>query len=227
MNKNFLIGGVAVLLLLTAYSFFGRDNGEALPALKGGGGVNEDSLSQDSNRSAEVGTRKSVQRATGRKSQIFEDFKVQPFQQDKAELNNTPSDPLNASEFEAQAEDSKYTELDTVRSLEELLMTYRANVGGDYDTGSNIEITNALLGDNPRKIALLSANSSRINKDGELVDSYGTPYDFHFISTKRLIIRSAGEDLELYTDDDITSAREDELSNGIRIPGQEGFTVDP
>lgn len=227
MHKRFLAYGVvAVVLGLMGYSLLERGDGVAPPqradvvSVKG-----SSSHMSDLSDSKPI---KSAKRVASELEDSFDAHYIKAFQQDEAKLNNDPNDPLEVSDFAIQAEDSKYTEVDTVASLEMLLGTYRENVsGGYYESHINIEITNALLGDNPRKIAFLSASSSRINEAGRLVDSYGTPYDFHFISSKRMIIRSAGEDLKLYTGDDIISAREDELSDGVRMPGYENVSVDP
>ena len=73
-----------------------------------------------------------------------------------------------------------------------------------YPAGLNYEITNELLGQNSQQIAVLDANHPRINQDGEIVDSWGTPYYFHSETSVDISIQSAGPDLIQYTRDDIT-----------------------
>ena len=51
---------------------------------------------------------------------------------------------------------------------------------------------------------MLDANHPRINQDGEIVDSWGTPYYFHSETSVDISIQSAGPDLIQYTRDDIT-----------------------
>ena len=150
------------------------------------------------------------------------DLEPKPFNQAEADLRNDPNDPESLSEFDRLLDNPDLTESASVEALSSLVLTYRQlGNGGYYDSGENIEITNALLGDNPKKVAFISAENSRINSKGELVDRFGVPYDFHFISSKNLIIRSAGPDQTFYTDDDIVSANEAETAEGTAILGNE------
>lgn len=65
----------------------------------------------------------------------------------------------------------------------------------------NSEFTAALTGDNPVRMPFVPKNHSAI-VNGELVDRWGTPYQFHQLSLDRIEVRSAGPDQQLYTDDD-------------------------
>ncbi|WP_309396596.1 hypothetical protein [Cerasicoccus maritimus] len=65
----------------------------------------------------------------------------------------------------------------------------------------NTEFTRALTGDNPVRIPFLPADHPAII-DGELVDRWGAPYQFHQLSMDRIEVRSAGADGRLYTEDD-------------------------
>jgi hypothetical protein len=49
----------------------------------------------------------------------------------------------------------------------------------------------------------IAAGHARINARGELIDRFGTPYDFHPVSSELLEIRSAGPDKILETADDV------------------------
>jgi hypothetical protein len=75
---------------------------------------------------------------------------------------------------------------------------------GGNPVGTNEEITRALNGDNPKQANFLSAEAGmRVNTNGELVDSWGTPYFFHQLSGTETEIRSAGPDRTMWTADDI------------------------
>ncbi|MFC5051802.1 hypothetical protein ACFPK9_14455 [Rubritalea spongiae] len=128
-------------------------------------------------------------------------YRIRRFDQSKQELRNDPSKWFEEAELLAN---SAYPEDVHIEQLHSLLEQYKDIVkGGSYPTGLNIEITNALLGKNPKKIALISQNHPRINASGELIDSWGTPYQFHNDSLTKISIRSAGPDQELYTEDDL------------------------
>ena len=68
--------------------------------------------------------------------------------------------------------------------------------------GTNSEITEQLLGKNPKKMKFIDAKGLSINEKGELLDLWGSPYFFHQVSKSYLEIRSAGEDKLLWTADD-------------------------
>jgi len=71
--------------------------------------------------------------------------------------------------------------------------------------GTNAEISAALRGDNPKRIALLPPEGKFMNSSGQLVDRWGTPYFFHAIARQRMDIVSAGPDREFWTNDDVSS----------------------
>lgn len=91
------------------------------------------------------------------------------------------------------------TEVARVRLI---LRDYRAAFGSN-PTGSNPEITRALLGANPTKTRFVDPSSVTVNERGELLDVFGHPYFFHALSGTRMEIRSAGQDGRLFTEDDI------------------------
>ncbi len=72
--------------------------------------------------------------------------------------------------------------------------------------GSNREITAQLAGRNVRRHAPLPPDHPSIDHRGELVDRWGTPFFFHALGDRRMEIRSAGPDHELFTADDAVSA---------------------
>ncbi len=75
---------------------------------------------------------------------------------------------------------------------------------GENPVGTNVEITRALNGANPKQARLLQEGLV-INPNGELVDRWGTPYFFHQLSKDHMEIRSAGPDRQMGTNDDSVS----------------------
>ncbi len=84
-----------------------------------------------------------------------------------------------------------------------LLAAWRSNYpGGGNPFGQNREITEKLLGRNPKGLIFLREGNRALNRDGELCDRWGTPFFFHAVSGTRMEIRSAGPDRKLWTADD-------------------------
>lgn len=80
---------------------------------------------------------------------------------------------------------------------------YAARFGGN-PVGTNPEITAALNGGNSKQVQFLKAEDGlRINQQGELIDSWGTPYFFHQLSGTEMEIHSAGPDRVMWTADDL------------------------
>lgn len=90
-------------------------------------------------------------------------------------------------------------------ALENMRSVFRnyASVFAGNPVGTNLEITQALQGENPKHINFLKEDGNRVNSQGELVDSWGTAYFFHQLSASQMEIRSAGPDRVLYTSDDL------------------------
>jgi hypothetical protein len=79
-----------------------------------------------------------------------------------------------------------------------------SSVFGGNPVGTNPEITQALNGANPKQINFIKTEDGmRINAQGELVDSWGTPFFFHQLSATEMEIRSAGPDRKMWTADDL------------------------
>ena len=126
------------------------------------------------------------------------------FVQSKAKLRNDPNDPNHVPEETELLKNLGQSEQSALGSIHSLLESLRGSANkGYFPTGSNLDVTNALLGQNYQKVAFLPASHPRINDEGQLVDQWGTPYDFHFESSTEVSIRSGGPDQETYTDDDI------------------------
>ncbi len=75
---------------------------------------------------------------------------------------------------------------------------------GENPVGTNPEITEALMGKNPKGITFITPESGlRVNENGEMVDAWGTPFFFHQLSGQEMEIRSAGPDRKMWTLDDL------------------------
>ena len=70
----------------------------------------------------------------------------------------------------------------------------------------NFEITEQLLGKNPKKIIFIDMDNPAL-RGNELVDQWDTPYFFHALSAEVMEVHSAGPDKILWTEDDIGSLR--------------------
>jgi len=94
------------------------------------------------------------------------------------------------------------TVLENVRTA---VRSYGSMFGGN-PVGTNPEITAALMGNNPKQINFVPADSGlQVNDRGELVDAWGTPFFFHQISGSETEIRSAGPDRKMWTGDDVVA----------------------
>ena len=92
------------------------------------------------------------------------------------------------------------------------LQQYKEFVG-TYPTGANAAIAKALLGQTEKKVLILAVRRSDLNDKGEIIDPWGTPYQFYF-SHNEVLIRSAGpnkvwEDSAIATDDLFRCASKD------------------
>jgi hypothetical protein len=111
---------------------------------------------------------------------------------------STLADDLNAPGSDIQSD---------LRLVSEIVGTFQSNfLQTGNPTGTNAEITAALAGKNPLRLALVPADHPAINREGELVDRWGTPFFFHAESATRMEIRSAGPDRKMWTDDDVAFA---------------------
>ncbi len=75
---------------------------------------------------------------------------------------------------------------------------------GTYPGGANSTIAKALLGQTDKKVLILAVRRSDLNDKGEIVDPWGTPYQFYF-SHNEVLIRSAGPN-KVWEDSAIGSA---------------------
>ncbi len=102
----------------------------------------------------------------------------------------------------ARLNDPALTAEDDLAVLTTLLEEYRRHLGGN-PVGDNNEITAALLGANPKRLACLPSETvATLDNAGRLIDRWGNPYFFHALSGTEMEIHSAGPDGELHTADD-------------------------
>ena len=71
-----------------------------------------------------------------------------------------------------------------------------------YPSGNPSEISQAILGKNPKKHVFLS--NFRTNNAGQCIDPWRTPYEITVESTNRVMIRSAGKNRSFGDKDDLT-----------------------
>ena len=83
------------------------------------------------------------------------------------------------------------------------MVTDYHTLAGENPVGTNAEIMAALMGKNPRGAVLGPPDGVELNRQGELVDEWGTPYFFHQLSRDLMEIHSAGPDKIMGTPDDI------------------------
>lgn len=117
---------------------------------------------------------------------------------------------LDIARSARQLHDENVEPQEELMIIQNLLAYYRRVEGANPQGGLNSEIVAKLIGNNDRKVALISPGHPAINAEGELVDRWGTPYWFHPVSRELMEIISAGPDRELFTDDDV---RGEELSD--------------
>ncbi|MEQ1747843.1 MAG: hypothetical protein ABL974_00365 [Prosthecobacter sp.] len=81
---------------------------------------------------------------------------------------------------------------------------YSQRFGGN-PVGSNAEIVREMTGGNLKGATYLPPELKRLNDNGELIDTWGTPYFFHQNTANYMEVRSAGPDKKLWTTDDVTA----------------------
>lgn len=105
----------------------------------------------------------------------------------------TEMTPLNSPE----------TTVDEDLGTIELLISEFAKHNGGNPVGENVEITAALMGENPKHLAYLPSKGPFLDSAGQLIDRWGTPYFFHQLSATQTEIMSAGPDRQFNTGDDL------------------------
>lgn len=134
--------------------------------------------------------------------------------------NGDTSSDDSAADMEPRADESLYAEAhplalalgtpaippekepDTVLNM---LQGYR-DLFGAYPTAEDNPSLVAKITQPRGGIRLIPATHPRISAGGALLDAWGTPFFFHFLSHRAIEVRSAGPDRELFTEDDIVAA---------------------
>lgn len=117
------------------------------------------------------------------------------------------SSGATGSPLAARLHDPDLTAADDVENLRQLAGQYFTalqQIPGP-PIGDNIDLTKALTGSNPLKLAPLPPGHRAIDATGRIVDRWGTPYHVHARSARVLTIRSAGPDRRIFTDDDLVA----------------------
>lgn len=99
--------------------------------------------------------------------------------------------------------DGRLSHEQEIQVLHRLFDLYIEALGALPAGENNAQIMNALRGNNVRDLGLFPFEHSRLNKEGQLLDGWGSPYFFHLVSQTRIEIRSAGPDKLLFTEDDL------------------------
>ena len=110
--------------------------------------------------------------------------------------------------------DSEGSITEDIRLVANLLDSYYS-VFHQYPWGDNAEMVSAFAGGNQRGIVFFERDEAPLDKDGKLVDRWGTPFFFHRIAANVMEIRSGGADGKMWTEDDHSSLETD-LSEAVR-----------
>jgi hypothetical protein len=81
----------------------------------------------------------------------------------------------------------------TATNLASAIKQYSSEFGS-FPAGNRIEITRALLGNNPRKTVFFEPRAGAMSPAGELLDPWGAPYRFDLSDPKNPKIYSFGKD---------------------------------
>jgi hypothetical protein len=80
-------------------------------------------------------------------------------------------------------------------------ITYKEEFG-DYPQGDNAEIVRHLMGENPKRLQILSVGRRGTNSLGQCLDGWRMPFEIRLSGTNTPIIRSAGPNKVFGDDDD-------------------------
>lgn len=107
-----------------------------------------------------------------------------------------------------------------LRLVHRMLENFSLLVKGDdpLPLGSNDEIAAALRGKNKARLVFLPPGHPAFNEQGQLIDRWGTPLFFHASSRDRIDIRSAGQDRQMWTADDIHQRKDGATFTGGELP---------
>jgi len=98
---------------------------------------------------------------------------------------------------------------DKVASLEKQIeaacQAYKAKHGKLPASSENYQLVQILKQDNPQVMSFTNDNPNSLNSNGELVDSWGTPFRITFGPDSKVHAASAGPDKVFGTPDDVTN----------------------
>jgi hypothetical protein len=92
--------------------------------------------------------------------------------------------------------------LQSIYAVEQLFADYRYAYKENPVGSENTEITQQLLGKNPKRIVFIDPRCAAL-RGNQLVDQWGTPFFFHAVSGQHMQVRSAGYDRQHWTADDV------------------------
>ena len=101
---------------------------------------------------------------------------------------------------------SEQTNLQTDLKIVQAVLDRATILIKDFATlplADNQHFTRLLTGNNKQKFAWIHPQHPAINAEGELMDRLGSPLVFHRISALVAEVRSAGEDRQMWTEDDV------------------------
>ena len=83
---------------------------------------------------------------------------------------------------------------------------------------TNRMLTRSLTGENRAGLEVIPPGHPSVSESGELLDRWGTPYQFHAVSSQSIGVRSAGPDRQMYTSDDVSRPAEEKI---LYLPAEE------
>jgi type II secretory pathway pseudopilin PulG len=92
-----------------------------------------------------------------------------------------------------------------ITQIQTACLNYYTEYSTPPESSENYRLIKILCGDNPRRIAFLSVMPRDLNPNGEMIDSWGTPFRITFDSDNKVRVISAGPDKIFGAADDITS----------------------
>lgn len=110
---------------------------------------------------------------------------------------------LQSTQLASQITNDSNTET-RIRVIESILSDFRYAYKENPVGSENTEITQQLLGNNPKRIVFVNSSCASLVGQ-ELVDQWGEPLFFHALSGKNMEVRSAGKDKIMWTEDDVIS----------------------
>ena len=101
--------------------------------------------------------------------------------------------------------DEKSPPMEDLISLQRVLHGYFSIIkdASRYPIGGNEDLAAALRGENANQQAFLPDDHPAFDREGRLVDRWGTPIFVHPVAARIIELRSAGPDRRLFNEDDL------------------------